>query len=152
MKAVATGTGYRADLPIGAVLDVLAPNKLLEEKFREGWRACEIRFRARGMREPPGLHRVGDNVSALRTIAKVAFVGVGELGVCSLQFALVTDRALDDDAWIFLAKPVIDGMTDAGCWQKDRRRIINLSGFVFRDQPRDVQGDVLQVVVVLPCK
>lgn len=131
---------------MGDLLDVLAPNALLKEKYREGWRSCEVKRRR--MLAPRDLHRVGDAVAALRSLARRAFVGLGPVGACVLQFKLFTDRALDDDGWLFLPKPVVDGMTDAGFWAKDRRRIVTLAGSVNREVP--APGDRLNVRVVYP--
>jgi hypothetical protein len=145
----AVGNGWIVKVPLGNLLDILAPNQLLKEKYREGWRACECK--RRGMRAPKDLHRVGDAVAALRALARLAFLGVGPIHVCSLEFVLKTSRALDDDGWLFLPKPVIDGMTDAGCWVKDRRRINGMGGGVSRDSAGGVRGgELLLVRVVLP--
>ena len=137
--------GYRAVIMLGNLLDVLAPNKVLEEQFRTGYRAAMCK---RDKRKPPDdLYRVATCVKVLRNIAAVAFATVGQLGaVCRVVFALSTPRALDDDGWLFLVKPVLDGMTDAGCWTKDRRVIPYLAGHVDREE---WSSDVLDLSVHL---
>jgi hypothetical protein len=151
MNPIRSGTcggGYWAEILLGNLLDVLAPNALLKEKFREGWRSCEVK--RRGMRPPKDLHRVGDATAALRSLSGRAFTGCGPIEACALHFRLSTTRAIDDDAWVFLPKPVIDGMTDAGFWVKDRRRILETRGAVVRDGELAKLGDVLHVRVELP--
>jgi hypothetical protein len=140
--------GWIVKFPLGSLLDILAPNVLLKEKYREGWRACECK--RRGMRPPKDLHRVGDAVEALRALAGLAFRGVGPIGVCAMEFVLRTQRALDDDGWLFLVKPVLDGMTDVGCWRKDRRVVEEMRGRVSREGTGWIGGDLLLVRVKLP--
>jgi hypothetical protein len=145
--ALSKGAGVSAQIPLGSLLDVLAPNALLKEKFREGWRACEIA--RRGMRPPLDLHRVNNAVSELRSQAKRAFAKLRVFEPCGLEFVLGTSRSIDDDGWLFLVKPVLDGMTDAGCWHKDRRVVDRIEGHLSRDRLGWVGGDVLLVRVVL---
>jgi hypothetical protein len=151
MNPIRSGTcggGYWAEILLGDLMRILSPNVVLKEKYREGWRACECK--RRHMRAPRDLHRVGDAVAALRSLSKRAFLGQGPIEACALHFSLSTTRALDDDAWLFLPKPVIDGMTDAGFWVKDRRRILETRGAVVRDGALAKLGDVLHVRVELP--
>jgi hypothetical protein len=137
--------GYSTDLMLGNLLDVLTPNQLMEGKFREGYRAAMCKRDRRPC--PSDLYRVAACIKALRTFAAVAFATVGALGpVTRMIFELRTGRALDDDGWLFLVKPVLDGMTDAGCWPKDRRVLPYLGGFVSRESS---PVDVLAVNVYL---
>jgi hypothetical protein len=118
------------------VLLLLRPNTVLDEKFREGYRAAIAD--ERGWKRPRDLHRVGDAVAQVRASVCRA---VGALSLrpqpdaqLSLRLLLRADFTCDDDAWLFCLKPALDGLADALGWGKDRRRVGEFSGLVVRDE------------------
>lgn len=118
-----------------AVLAALRPNDVLKLKFQEGYRMGAAA--ARGLQNPRGVHAYGTFVGLVRKLTARTFaphVGCLEavvprvmtLGLCAPELIC------DDDAWLFLAKPVLDGIADAAGWKKDRRKIETITGYVDR--------------------
>jgi hypothetical protein len=115
------------------VLRSLMPNQVLEDKFREGYRVGFAK--ARGWAKPRGVHTVNASQGLVRAMARKSALHVRPFFlIADLHFRLFADWPCDDDAWLFLVKPCVDGMADALGWSKDRRRVGEISGEVVRER------------------
>lgn len=128
-------------LPQG-LLSGLRPNDYFESIFRAGYRKAVARERG-FRREPSDLFDYQRAPAHLRAFVRAAFGGTTPPSPVGLLFVgLYTHEPADDDAFVLLVKPVLDGLTDAWGWSKDRRRVGRIAGTVVREAQPGVLVEV----------
>jgi hypothetical protein len=117
------------------ILETLRPNAFIESTFRAGYRAGVCK--ERGYPMPRDLHEHQAASTYLRKLVAQAFSGTAHPERLGLLFLGLHVRSLvvDDDAFLLMVKPVLDGLCSAWGWSKDRRKVARITGTVVREAP-----------------
>ena len=123
-----TETGWR--LCVYDPRCLLSKNDALELKFLDGYRVGGGRC-PRGS----GTNRYNAAVRRVREMFHMLAAPIGALaGLLDVRVSFHPRGAWDDDAGALMATWIVDGLTDAGLWKKDRRVLRWLSVRTVRDE------------------
>ena len=128
-------TVVRQEFPWGWRISMFEPrlcvskNDALELQYLDGYR------RAMTQRQGAATNTYNQKVKAVRDLVCLCAKPIGRIdGLVDIRVSFNPSTSWDDDAGALVATWIVDGLTDAGLWTKDRRVLRWLSVRTVRDQ------------------
>ena len=129
------GQAYRVQTLFVPYRGLLSTNQALKLLRADGFRAGRWRLPGKRMREDYNNQARAMRDAVALSVRAVRWPQPREVVKLSVEF--VGCDAWDDDAPLLSVKWIVDGLTDAGLWKKDRRVLTSVTLSVVRESGSD---------------